>query len=257
MQETYLPFRLGNYTCTVVSDGMLTNPDADNSETYGLNCLVIETGGCKVLIDTGCGTRFQDTAGHLADNLGKAGLAPGDVDIVIVTHGHTDHVGGAVTEDGNLAFPNARYCTTAPEWAFWVAGPGDNALENTLFEIARRYLVPQRDRFELVAGDAEIVPGVHLVAAPGHSPGHCMVEIRSGGEKLRCIGDIIHSPREFTDPSCLAMFDVDPGLALKTRTGTLAEISGHNTPVFACHFAFPGLGTIESRAGSCRWRPRQ
>lgn len=255
MPETAFHIDIGEYKCLIVSDGSLVSQGAAFPEVFGLNCLYIESGYQKILIDTGCGDMFQSTAGRLLGNLKAAGIKGADIDIIIFTHGHIDHVGGSFSAAGKPVFPNARYIVSVTEWQYWETEPGDNELQNMFFGPARKNLLPIRDRFELAEDDFEVLPGIKLVAAPGHTPGIVIVDITSNGKGLFCIGDIVHSPREFTEPECLAAFDVNAGQALTTRERVLTDVAKSGTLVFACHFPFPGLGYIRRHKGVFAWRP--
>jgi glyoxylase-like metal-dependent hydrolase (beta-lactamase superfamily II) len=256
MAETVFHFDLGKYKCIVFSDGYLVNQDTKDQEISDLNCLFIDTGDHKVLIDTGCGDAFQSgTAGKLVKNMEGAGIKCGDIDTIILTHGHIDHAAGCYNSQGKPVFPNARYIMAKKEWDYWKEGPGDNELQNFFFEAARKNLLPIREKFDLVKDNAEVLPGIKLDSAPGHTPGNVTIEITSENEKLFCIGDIIHSQREFSDPSYLAIFDVDPGQALTTRSKNFMKAAESGVLVFACHLPFPGLGHIKPEKGALHWEP--
>jgi glyoxylase-like metal-dependent hydrolase (beta-lactamase superfamily II) len=257
MAEAGFHYSVGEIDCTIFSDGTLVTEGAENEDVFGLNCILIDTGEHKILVDTGCGEGFQSTAGHLVENLEAAGIRREDIDRIIITHGHVDHAAGCSDSKGKPVFPDTRYITSESEWACWLTPPGDNKLHNMFFDSARRNLIPNRDRFDLVKDNAEVLPGIRLVPAPGHTPGNSMVEISSGNNRLLCIGDIIHSHIEFTDPEYLALFDVMPEQAIETRNRIFTEIAGAGTPVFACHFQFPGLGHIIHQEGVFYWQPFQ
>jgi glyoxylase-like metal-dependent hydrolase (beta-lactamase superfamily II) len=195
------------------------------------------------------------TAGRLLNNMKSAGLKPEDIDTIIFDHGHIDHVCGTFDEKGKPVFSNARYIITQKEWDYIKSPPGDNEMQNVFYRPARQYLLPLHDRFTLVEADYEVLPGIRMLPAHGHTPGNVMIDISSQGERLLCIGDIIHSPREFTDPACLAAFDVTPAEALKTRAKILAEVARDGAFVFATHFPFPGLGYIRQVKGIFSWEP--
>ncbi|OGO02016.1 MAG: hypothetical protein A2Y90_05900 [Chloroflexi bacterium RBG_13_52_12] len=231
------------------------NQDSKDGEVFGLNCLIINTGDHKILIDTGCGDGFQSTAGRLVKNMEAEGIKRSDIDRIIITHGHIDHASGSFDSKGKPVFPNARYITSDREWEYWAAQPGSNELQNMFFSAARKNLLPIRDQFDLVKDDIEILPGIKLVSAPGHTPGNVMVEISSGGNRLLCIGDIMHSQHEFINPEILISFDVVPEQALSTRARILSDVAESGTLVFACHFAFPGLGYITRDEGAFAWQP--
>ncbi len=255
MLEKGFHYDIGEYKCIIFSDGTLVNQESEDEEVFSLNSLLINSGDHKILIDTGCGDGFQSTAGWLVKNLEAEGIRCSDIDRIIFTHGHIDHVGGSFDSQGRPVFPNARYIATEREWECWVTRPERSELQNMFFSPARKNLLPVRDQFDLVKDDAEVFPGIKLMAAPGHTPGNVMVDISSGEERLVCIGDIIHSQIEFVNPEYLALFDVTPEQALHTRTRILSDIAESGILVFACHFPFPGLGYITHNEGAFTWQP--
>ncbi len=255
MVEVGFHYDIGNFKCIVFRDGTLVNQDSEDEEVFNLNCLFIDSGAHKILIDTGCGEGFQATAGHLVKNLEAESIKRSDIDRIIITHGHIDHAGGCFDSGGNPVFPNARFITTEKEWEYWQMPPGSNELHNMFFESARKNLLPIRKQFDLVKDNAEALPGIKLISAPGHTPGNVMVDISSKETRLLCIGDIIHSQLEFTNPEHLILFDVTPEQAVQTRTQILSDIADSGVLVFACHFPFPGLGYITQKEGICTWQP--
>ena len=252
MAATAHSFNIGSFRCTIASDGTLV--PGDGGDPLGLNFLLIDTGEAKILIDSGCGEGFQTTAGTLVSNLKTAGISPADVDIILFSHGHMDHVLGAFDRYHKPVFINARYVATRIEWDHWVAGPGTDELQNMFFEPARDYLVKLRDKFDLVDTNASVRAGVRLHPAPGHTPGNVTVDIASASSRLFCIGDIIHSPKELTDLRYLSRVDVEPELAVTTRENVFSELAASGTLVFACHFTFPGLGYITLQNGVLNWQ---
>lgn len=246
---------VGKYKCTVINDGILMTQGLEVNEESGLNCLLIDTGDHKILIDTGAGEGFQATTGHLVENLEAEGINPPDIDRIIFTHGHIDHVSGTFDSRGSPVFPNARYTASAKEWEFLVTRPVTNEIQEFFFESARKTLLPVRDKFDLVEDDGEIFPGITLLTAPGHTPGNSMVDITSEGKRLLCIGDIIHSQREFTNPEFATLFDITPEQAIKTRERTLSEAAQSGVFVYACHFPFPAIGYIRQKQGVFSWEP--
>jgi glyoxylase-like metal-dependent hydrolase (beta-lactamase superfamily II) len=255
MVESGYHFEIGKFKCTVFSDGTLVSQDTGDEEVFGLNCLFIDSAEHKILIDAGCGEGFQATAGQLVENMESEGIRPSDIDRIIFTHGHIDHVAGAYDSQGKPVFPNARYIVSAREWAYWLTPPGDNELQNMFFGPARKNLLPARDRFILAEDGAEVLPGIELIAARGHTPGVSMVEITSNEKRILFIGDVIHSQREFIEPEYLSMFDVTPAEALATRARVLADVARSGIFIFACHFPFPGLGYIRQINNVFTWQP--
>ena len=255
MAEAGFRYDIGEFECIVFSDGTLVNQGSENEEAFSLNCLFIDSGEHKILIDTGCGNEFQTTAGRLAENLEAEGIKCSDIDRIILTHGHIDHVGGSFDSKGKSVFPGARYITSEREWECWVTRPEKSELQSMFFSAARKNLLPIRNKFDLVKEDVEILPGIKLVAAPGHTPGNNMVDISSDEKRLLCIGDVIHSQLEFIHPEYLSSFDVTPEQALLTRAQILSDLAKSGILVFACHFPFPGLGYITHNKGVFAWQP--
>jgi glyoxylase-like metal-dependent hydrolase (beta-lactamase superfamily II) len=255
MLEAGFRYDIGEFKCIVISDGTLMSQGSENEEVFGLNCLFIDSGDHKILIDTGCGDGFQSTAGRLAKNLEAEGIRCSDIDGIIFSHGHIDHVGGSFDSQGRPIFPNARYITSEREWECWLTKPESSELQSMFFSAARKNLLPIQDQFELVKDDVEILPGIKLIAAPGHTPGNIMVDISSDEKRLLCIGDIIHSQLEFIHPEYLSSFDVAPEQALHTRAQILSDVAKSGILVFACHFPFPGLGYITHNEGVFTWQP--
>lgn len=248
-------YDIGEFKCTIINDGTIVNPDADDKEEYGINCLLIDSGEHRILIDAGCGDGFQTSAGRLVNNLTAAGTKCSEIDRIIITHGHIDHVAGCFDSQGNPVFPDTHYITTNDEWEYWESPPGENQMQNMFFDITRRNLVPARSRFELADGGDEILPGIKLIEAPGHTPGNSMVELSSGESRLLCIGDIMHSLKEFVRPDYLIAFDVAPEQAMASRARLLPEIERSGVLVFSYHFPFPGLGHIARDDGAFAWQP--
>ena len=146
MPETAYHLTVGDYKCVIVNDGCIVDP----AETYGLNCIYIESGKNKMLVDNGGGEMLQHTAGHLAENLKAEGIKRGDITTIIFDHGHVDHVCGTFDEKGNPAFPSARSIISRKEWEYIESPPGSDEMQNNLFAPARRYLTPLKERFQLV-----------------------------------------------------------------------------------------------------------
>jgi glyoxylase-like metal-dependent hydrolase (beta-lactamase superfamily II) len=258
MADNTYRFDIGRFGCMVVSDGTTTDegdPPARQRLVHGVNCLLIDTGEHRILVDTGCGNRFQSTAGKLLGNLEAEGVKPGDIDRIIFTHGHFDHVCGSIDGKGRPVFPNARYIASEREWRSWVMPEEKTELQRTFLAAARKYLVSVPERFDLVKDGDEALPGIRFIIAPGHTPGLAMLEISSDGKELFCIGDIIHTRLEFTRPDYYAMFDVMPEQAVLTREQVFARVARSRTLVFSCHLPFPGLGHIAAKGDAFDWRP--
>jgi glyoxylase-like metal-dependent hydrolase (beta-lactamase superfamily II) len=286
--ETF-PFKVGNFRCVAVSDGTHTYappafpPPAtllfagtpvkqleDELRGCGIQpeqwkkwespyiCLVVDTGSQLILVDTGAASLSPDT-GKLIPNLRSEGISPEDIDIVVHTHGHPDHVGGNTDAGGNLAFGNARYVILREEWDFWTTDRAAQALDEhsreILLKAARENLPPLQDRIDLVEHEAEIVTGITAIAAPGHTPGHMVLNISSGSEQLLCVGDVVLHPLHLEHPEWSSVFDVLPDGAVSTRRTLLGRAANEKMLVLAFHFPFPGLGYVMPKGGAWQWQP--
>jgi len=281
-------FKVGNFECIAISDGTLTYappmfpPPATflfvNAPKERLEpvlrqhnlppekwvewvspyiCLVVNTGEHRVLVDTGADGLAPST-GRLLNNLHAAGIAPEDIDMVILTHGHPDHIGGNTDAEGRLVFPNARYVMWKDEWDFWNSEEAEKKLDEHIKEVlvgvARKNLPPLQDKLDLVDRETEIVPGISAVAAPGHTPGHMALAISSGGEQLLCIADVVLHPIHLEHPEWCAAVDLLPEQVVATRR-RLLNMAAEKALVLAFHFPFPGLGHVIPKGEVWQWQP--
>ena len=228
--------------------------------------LVISTSEHKVLVDTGVGARVSPSAGALPDSLRAAGISTEEIDTVILTHGHPDHVGGNLGSEQELAFPNARYVMWKTDWEFWTsestlqklaAGQlyGIAELDQWVGAAAGRNLPPIHAHLDLIEREAEIVPGVHALQALGHTPGHMGLVISSGGEHALHLADAVLHPIHLEHPDWSPLFDIDPDQAGATRRRLLDRAAADRCPVIAYHFPFPSTGRIAKSARGWAWEP--
>lgn len=264
--EQSVAFRIGQFECRVVYDGVVIVPDMvtprqfdPRDPTTGLpmdvNCLFVRTGRHEVLVDTGCGDWPGFSGGRLIGNLAAVGVKAADIDTVIITHAHGDHIGGNVDAHGKPAFPNARYVMHRQEWDYWTAKLAEPVSDRDMNAIARKNLPPIKDRLVLLDKDTEIVPGVKAVLSPGHTPGGLMLMVSSQGRTLWCIGDLIHHEAELDRFDLYAIFDVARNEAVAERKRRLPELADSGVPVFAAHLKFPGLARFARQGGRLVLQP--
>lgn len=218
--------------------------------------LVIEAGDRRILVDTCVGDLREGLVmpampSRFLEALAEAGFAVEDIDTVVCTHLHFDHVGwNTRLVDGAWAvtFPNARYLFGRVEWEHWQVTDGEYT--GNIIDTVRP--VVDAGAADLVEVDHVLCPEVRLVPTPGHTPGHVSVVIESGGERAVITGDMAHHPVQFADPDIAAPADSDSDLAAKTRRAFLGERAEDGALVIGTHFGGPTAGRITPDGGA--WR---
>jgi glyoxylase-like metal-dependent hydrolase (beta-lactamase superfamily II) len=216
-----------------------------------IQCLVIESGGHRIAVDTCIGNDkvrgnplWNGLQGPFLADMAAAGFPAESVDHVICTHLHVDHVGwNTRLVDGQWVptFPNARYLFTDPEFQHWRQAPdlmGDDVFGDSVAPIAAAGLA------DLVAVDHVVDDTVRLVSTPGHTPGHVSVAIESQGQRAIITGDMTHTPLQIADPDLSSMFDTDPDEARATRRAVFGDWADGETLVIGTHFGTPTAGTM-------------
>jgi glyoxylase-like metal-dependent hydrolase (beta-lactamase superfamily II) len=273
-----LQFTVGKFTCTILSDGSFDYPRpldtffhnvpaqevAAALREHGLpddrivtpySFLHVNTGRHSVLVDTGAGAMGPHT-GRLPLSMCEAGIDPAEVDTVIHTHAHPDHIGGALDEAGRPAYPNARYYIMRVEADFWATEEAEAKAPEHFVRTAREKLAGLADRLEYLQWESEVVPGVTASPAPGHTPGHVVVRVASGGEEALYFADTALHPLHLERPDWFSAFDIAPEQALLTRRRIFAYVAERRIPVIAQHFApFPGIGYVGKQGDAWRWEP--
>src|SRR5215472_2026237 len=289
---SFYRYKVGDIQVTVVSDGRFTFPLEDsfitNAKKEEVNAalekaflppdvftiyfapLVINTGGKLVVIDTGNGAvaraNSKGANGLFAENMVAAGFDPKAVDMVVISHFHTDHVNGLLTADGTPAFPNAEVLVPAAEWRFW---SDDGEMSRAAGERMVGLFKNNRNIFE--AGlkkkvtpyewNKELAPGLLAVETIGHTPGHTSYVLSSGSSKVFIQSDVTNNPMLFaTNPQWHAFFDQDGDVAEKTRRRVYDMLIAEKLQVQGFHYPFPGLGNIEKDGSGYRvvpspWNP--
>jgi glyoxylase-like metal-dependent hydrolase (beta-lactamase superfamily II) len=257
--------KVGEFTVTPVSDGVLyTSHDVilgvDKNESgrllgipYGekvpidVNSFLIRHDGKLILSDAGSGHTMQPTLGKLPQNLRAAGAPPESIDIIMLTHLHSDHSLGLIDEQGKAWFPKAELFIHEVEAAFWLdreIQPGDPERLAGNCKKQRAVLAPYRGRIRRIK-DGEVLPGITAMLRPGHTPGHTNWLIQSGGERLLIWGDIVHlAAVQLARPEARLIYDTDSDLAAATRATVLDWAERERLTVAGAHLGFPGFGRV-------------
>ena len=225
-----------------------------------VNGYLINTGSKLVLVDTGAGGLFGPTLGNLQANLKAAGYQPDQVDDVLITHMHGDHVGGLV-QDGKLVFPNATIHAGQEDADFWLNKANlekASAEMKGFFQGAMASLNPyvEAGKFKGMKGGTELAPGIKAVPAHGHTPGHNIYVVESKGQKLVLWGDLMHvAAVQFAQPQVTISFDVDSKPAAVERKKAYADAAKGRYLVGSAHLPFPGLGHVRAEGKGYVWVP--
>jgi glyoxylase-like metal-dependent hydrolase (beta-lactamase superfamily II) len=225
---------------------------------------LVNTGKQLILVDAGAGTWFGGGAlGRLANSLRSAGYTPEEVDLVLVTHLHSDHVGGLTTQDGNRVFPNAEVYVAKAESDFWLSpeiaakAPKD---AQPFFQSAQAIAAPyiKAGKWHTFSSSETIVDGMQVVPLPGHTPGHTGYGFSSQGQKILFWGDTIHAQRiQLPHPEVTVVFDIDPAAAAATRNQLLSKLAHEDVVIAGPHMLFPGLGRLHKEGSGYSWTPVQ
>jgi len=218
-------------------------------------------GGGLTLIDTGNGDMGAPTSGHWMRNFRAAGFDPAQVETVVISHFHGDHINGLRLKDGTAVFPKAAVMVPAAEWAFWMDDARMNQAPEAMkgaFQGVRRVFGPIASDVKRYEADKEIVPGLTSVAAPGHTPGHTAFVLSSGSDKLMIMSDLTNHPALFVrNPDWSAVFDMDADQARTTRRRMLDMASTERAQVAFYHAPFPATGHIAKDGSGFRFVPVQ
>jgi glyoxylase-like metal-dependent hydrolase (beta-lactamase superfamily II) len=273
---SFYRYKVGDIMVTVVSDGKNVFPLSDafipNAKRDDINAalekafmprdmvtiwfapLVIQSGGKLIVIDTGTGplakVNSKGANGLFLENMRAAGFDPGKVDMVVISHFHTDHVNGLLTADGKPAFPNAEVLVPATEWKFW---SDDGEMSRAKGERMIGLFKSNRNVFETglkkkvtpYEWNKEIAPGLTAIETIGHTPGHTSYVLASGAGKVFIQSDVTNNPNLFAaNPSWHATFDQDGDMAEKTRRRVYDMVVAEKLQVQGFHYPFPGLGNV-------------
>lgn len=274
--KTAYHFQLGSLYCLALSDGSVNYPPGHlfanvhkgrieedlrgrggpvDYVTTPCTCLYVNTGAHRVLVNMGAG-KTAPGAGHLQRNMAATGIDPTSIDMVVITHAHPAHVGGTLNDAGRPVFANAHYYLWADEWAFWTSEFAFAKASERHVALARANLEPIRDQLTLLDRECEIVPGICVLPAPGHTPGHAVVSVSSGDERLFYIGDLAMHRLHLEHPDWLPIYDIAPGQAQASKRRILNRVAEKGALVMGHHLSpFPGLGYVVKRGEGWEWQP--
>ena len=272
----HIPFpsqQIGEFSITAISDGYLSasldllssigsmdasklQQDAGVSDpsSIHINCYLVRGRGRTILIDAGAGG-FKQWGGKLKVNLALAGVQASDIDTILLTHAHPDHVGGLLDASGEAAFPDAQLVVHQHEVAFWeddgnLSRASERARGNFLF--ARKVFDKYREKMRLFT-ESEVLPGISAMPLPGHTAGHSGYRIESGDRSLLIWGDIVHFPQiQIARPDVFIAFDQDPLLSAATRSTLLDVVSADNILIAGMHLGELGFARIQRKGNLYR-----
>src|SRR6516165_1211446 len=254
-------FKIGSIEATVVSDGPLAigpaartfrGPTADElgqmmSDHFlpADNVVLFETGMSSV--------KRNDAMGRLVTNLKQSGIDPNDIDDVIPTHAHIDHIGGIMSADGSRNFPNAQIHISQADLEFWTDDKrlGTPAEGSAL--AAKKNLLPNRDRIVFYKDGQEVIPGVQAMHTPGHTVGHHSFVVTSGNKSLFVVGDLMHHVILVEQPRMEVAFDTDPKQGVETRIKAMDMLAAQRMTALVYHMPWPGIGHFAKQGDGFRY----
>jgi len=276
-------FRVGEIAATVLSDGVIGGPpsvyasDAPEQElqdvlrraflpldrlTLNLNTLLIEVGGRRILLEAGAGRTMGPQGGRIFARLAEIGMTANDIDIVVVSHTHPDHVGNLRAADGGAAFPRATVFAPKADWDFFVRSEPDLSYMPVSEDFRRRFgaaikrsVEPIAKNVQLYEAGAEIVPGLTTIAAAGHTPGMVSFLVHSGRDQLLLTADLAYHPVVNIDRPWRPGPDRDKDAALGARQRLFDRAAADRIPVLGFHYPFPGLGHLLRTDSGYAWVP--
>lgn len=278
----YYRYQLGQFEITALYDGAIeldtkllhnTNPAELNrllSRMFvgnpkmqtAVNAYLVNTGKNLVLVDTGAAKLFGPTLGFVLQNMKAAGYDPSQVDTVVLTHMHPDHMGGLEDAGGQPLFPKAQILVDKADSDFWLSpklAEGSPEKIQPFFRMARASAAPYLagGQWKTFTAGSRLVPGLTAIKADGHTPGHTAFEVESEGQKLLIWGDLVHAHAvQFARPGVSIEFDIDQKQAIATRRKIMKAMADSKSLVAGMHLPFPGLGHVrEDGKGRYSWVP--
>lgn len=270
--------RIGAYEVTALSDGFvdlsfgvwqnIERDDFDNAlEQHflfkggfrnGITSFLVNTGNKLVMIDAGAAGLFGPNSFHFPRNLSDAGVRSEDIDLVLPTHAHPDHI-GALVSNGAAVLPNARILIEANELDFWTSAAARAKAPEFMrgwWDAVGAVVAAYRDRVDTFRAGADLGDGITAVSYPGHTPGHTGYLIESAGERLMIWGDlVVHHAIQFEHPKASMIFDIDAALGHRSRLRGFDMAASDRLLTASTHLPFPTFGYVARRNGGFRWVP--
>lgn len=259
-------FEIGRFACAVIEVGpvgpyqatdLCVNATPDEAADLlggteimtGLNSLLVRDGERVILVDTGMGMFMPEGSARLRERLAAEDVAPEDVTMVLTSHAHPDHIGGHVV-DGKPTFPHATYLFSKVEWDHFVGGTGVE-----MFDQAAQAVLPTLEAAGLVEwmGSGEILPGIEVVEAPGHTPGHVAFGIFDSGKRGLYLADSFLYPRHLERPELYSAFDWNGPQSAQSRVKLVERAATERATLVVYHLDAPGIGRVDKVADAYRW----
>ena len=259
--DGFMEYDLCNFFPSVPQENWQPYDDALTSERrvrFPLTSFLVRSDGRNILVDTGMGPRVPDAPegiwGELLGNLKGGGVTLEEIDTVVLTHLHRDHVGWNLLSDGGKqvpTFPNARYWVSAADLEFF------RRPENLApFPTTRRCVLPLEEMgvLNLMEGEHAISSHLTTMPAPGHTPGHVCIVVSSQGQRALILGDIAHNMVQLHETTWASRADIDPELASATRRSLAERLEREGTLVASGHMPAPGFGRLVRLEGRRYWQ---
>jgi glyoxylase-like metal-dependent hydrolase (beta-lactamase superfamily II) len=251
MQGPYRRFAIGQFNCTAIAD----------TDQGARNVLLIERAQKRVLIDTGMGLSDPANPGRLLERLQDLRIDAESIDTVILSHADFDHIGGAVSGKRAI-FSGADHILRRAEAEFWRHRPNrlpasplhDEEFRGRVNSVPPDAVEALSGHLRLVEEDIkEVVAGITVISAPGHTPGNSVVRIESDGQELLCVADLFYQPENVEVEGWVSPYDFDAETVVRTRRRILSDAASRETLLMAYHLPFPGLGRVASRGNAWTW----
>lgn len=233
---------------------------SEDNVTIPFTVTLIKSGGKTIMFDSGTGGQLAPTAGKLAASMQAAGIEPGTIDTILVTHFHPDHIFGLMAKDTNAqTYPSAEIVVPAAELAWWTDASVFTKLPEARHGLAKRIqaTLPTWKNVTVVDGEKEVAPGIRTIPAPGHTAGHTVYVVGSGKDQLMVLADLSNIPALFVrNPGWHAMFDADGALAEANRRKLFDRAISENAIITGYHYGMPGAGRLAKDGNSYAYLPQ-